>query len=199
MNALITSLRAAEHPVDPLFTSRVSFRAFSDDPMPDSEMAILLEAARWAPSASNVQPWRFAWGLRGDAGFDAILSALIPFNHDWAKHAAGLVAIAAKTTRTASNGDEVTHTTHGFDTGAAWMSLALQAHMRGWVAHAMGGFDHDKAATALHLPQGQTIHAIVAIGRHGDAARLPETLRAREVASPRLPLAAVAGHGTFTV
>jgi nitroreductase len=197
MNAPITALRVADHPVDPMFTSRVSFRAFSDEAMSEAEMAVLLEAARWAPSASNVQPWRFAWGLRGDAAFAAIHGALMGFNEGWAAQAAGLIVIASKTTRTASDGNEVPNGAHGFDAGSAWMSLALQAHMRGWVAHAMGGFDHKIAAAALNLPAGHALHAVVAVGRRGDAADLPENLRAREIPSPRLPLSAIAGRGTF--
>jgi nitroreductase len=196
MTVALKSPRVPDHVVDPQFTGRWSPRAFAAETMSEETLLGLLEAARWAPSAVNVQPWRFAWGLRGDAGFAAIAGALVPFN-GWAKEAAALVAVASKTTRKASDGSEVANPSHAFDAGAAWANLALQAHLAGWAAHGMGGFDAEAAAKALDLPEGHVIHAIVAIGRIGDPASLPEALRAREVPSPRLPLSALAGHGKF--
>lgn len=197
MNVALKTPRTPDHPVDAQFPARWSPRAFSDAAMTESDMAGLLEAARWAPSAANVQPWRFAWGLRGDAGFAAIAAALMPFNRVWAESAAALVVVASKTTRTASDGAEVPNAAHAFDVGAAWMSLSLQAHLAGWAAHAMGGFDHAAAAAALGLPDGHALHAVVAIGRLGDPAQLPEALRLRETPSPRKPLAEIAGQGRF--
>lgn len=196
MTAALKTPRIPDHPVDPQFPGRWSPRAFTAETMPEEVLLTLLEAARWAPSAVNVQPWRFAWGLRGDAGFEAIASALVPFN-GWAKQASALVAVASKTTREASDGTEVPNPIHAFDAGSAWMSLALQAHLSGWAAHGMGGFDAAVAAKALGLPENHVIHAVVAIGRTGDPASLPEALRAREVPSPRLPLSAIAAHGRF--
>ena len=196
MTVALKSPRVPDHVVDAQFTGRWSPRAFTAETMSEEALLTLLEAARWAPSAVNVQPWRFAWGLRGDAGFAAIAGALVPFN-GWAKEAAALVAVASKTTRTASDGSEVANPSHAFDAGAAWVSLALQAHLAGWAAHGMSGFDAEAAAKALDLPEDHVIHAIVAIGRIGDPASLPEALRAREVPSQRLPLSALAGHGKF--
>jgi len=196
MTVALKSPRIPDHPVDPQFLGRWSPRAFTAETMGEETLLTLLEAARWAPSAVNVQPWRFAWGLRGDAGFEAIANTLVPFN-GWAKQSAALVVVASKTTRTASDGSEAANPSHAFDAGAAWMSLALQAHLAGWAAHGMGGFDAAAAAQALGLPEGHVIHAVVAIGRTGDPATLPEALRVREVPSLRLPLNAVAGHGRF--
>ena len=196
MTVALKSPRIPDHPIDQLFIDRWSPRSFSEETLPEPVLLTMLEAARWAPSASNHQPWRFAWGLRGDAGFEAIAGALVPFN-GWAKQAAALVVVASKTTRTASDGSEVDNPSHAFDAGAAWMSLAMQAHLAGWAAHGMGGFDAAVAGKALGLPEGHVIHAVVAIGRTGDPASLPEALRAREVPSPRLPLNEMAAHGRF--
>lgn len=196
MNAPMTPSRVPDHPVDPQFPARWSPRAFAPDTMTEGQVLTLIEAARWAPSSMNAQPWRFAWGLRGDDGFAAMLDALVPFNRDWAQHAAALVAIGSKTTRTTDTG-EVPNAAHAFDAGAAWAQLALQAHLMGFAAHAMGGFDQAKAATALHLPEGHVIHAIVAVGRQGDPANLPEALRARETPSPRQPVESLARRGSF--
>lgn len=197
MNAPVPSPRLPAHPVADQFTARWSPRAFSDAPVSEGQMLTLLEAARWAPSSTNVQPWRFVWALRGEAGFDAIAGALVPFNRDWATRAAALVVLASKTSRTASNGEEVPNGAHAFDAGAAWMSLALQAHLSGLFAHAMGGFDHAAMAQAVALPEGHALHATIAIGHLGDASSLPEGLRGRESPSPRLPLADIAHRGSF--
>lgn len=198
MNAPLHSPRIAAHDIHPMFTARWSPRSFTDDTLPEDELLTMLEAARWAPSASNHQPWRFAWGLRGDEGFDAILGGLLDFNAAWAGKAAALVAVASKATVPGANGaGDVANRWHGFDAGAAWSNLALQAHLSGYAAHAMGGFDHDRAAAALNLPKDHHLHAIVAIGRQGEASVLPEKLRAREVPNARLPLSQIARRGTF--
>lgn len=196
MTAISQPARIADHPVHPQFLGRWSPRAFDGTPMTPADMLTLLEAARWAPSASNNQPWRFVWGLRGDAGFDAIAGALVPGNHVWAHKAAGLVVVASKTTTTAN---EVTkpNALHAFDTGAAWVQLALQAHLGGFFAHAMAGFDGPALASAIALPADHAIHAVVAIGRQGDPATLPEALRLRETPSGRLPLAETTHRGSF--
>ena len=190
--------RRADHPIDPQFLTRWSPRAFSAAPLQEAEMLRLLEAARWAPSASNLQPARFAWGLRGDAAFEAILTSLVPFNQDWAKAAAGLIVVASKP-HSEKNGAEVANVWHGFDAGAAWMSLALQAQSMGLIAHAMGGFDSAALAAAVRLPAGYALHAVVAVGVQGEAESLPEALRAREMPNGRGTLAEVAAHGAVPV
>jgi nitroreductase len=164
--------------------------------MTANEVLTLLEAARWAPSASNMQPWRFVYALRGEAGFDAIADALVPFNRGWAEKASALIVVASKTT-TLKDGAEVPNMFHAFDTGAAWAQLALQAHLKGWIAHAMGGFDHSRLAVNLKLPEGYALHAVVAVGHQGDPVSLNEMLQAREHPNDRLPLADVARHGSF--
>ncbi|HEX7799769.1 MAG TPA: nitroreductase family protein, partial [Asticcacaulis sp.] len=84
-------LRHSDHPIQPQFLERWSPRAFSDRPVGEQELMTLFEAARWAPSASNLQPWRFIYGLKGEPEFATLLSLLIPFNEGWAKEAAALV------------------------------------------------------------------------------------------------------------
>ncbi|SEN44904.1 Nitroreductase family protein [Gemmobacter aquatilis] len=198
MNAPLKTPRTPLHPVDPLFLNRWSSRAFATDAITETELLSLIEAARWAPSASNLQPWRFAYALRGDAGFAALAATLAAGNALWAPQAAALVAIASKETMLPAGAEaEVVNPAHAFDAGAAWVSLAYQAHHSGWVAHAMGGFDRVAAAEALHLPAGHVLHAVIAIGRRGDAAVLPEALQAREQPSQRLPLDRIATRGQF--
>lgn len=196
MNAPLHAPRIPSRDIHPMFSARWSPRAFSDETIAEPALLTLLEAARWAPSAANHQPWRFAYGLRGDAGFAAMAGTLAPTNALWAGKAAALVAVASKATVAGPEGD-MPNRWHAFDAGAAWGGLALQAHLAGWAAHAMGGFNHEAAAQALNLPADHEIHAIVAIGRQGDANGLPEPLRAREVPNARLPLDKIARHGSF--
>ncbi|NEY89046.1 nitroreductase family protein [Tabrizicola oligotrophica] len=190
------SVRHPDYPVDPQFVTRWSPRSFFDTPMTEAQVMSLLEAARWAPSASNHQPARFAWGLRGDAGFAAILGGLLPGNQVWAGAAAALVVVASKPW-TEKEGVQTANVWHAFDAGSAWMSLALQAQAMGLVAHAMGGFDAAILGPALGLPEGYALHAVVAVGTQGPAELLPEKTRAREFPSPRRPITERAGHGTI--
>lgn len=195
---MTTNTRKADHPVSDIFPSRWSPRAFTEETISENELLTILEAARWAPSAFNAQPWRFIYTLRGDAAWDAILGALLPFNQTWAKTASALVIVASETKMVPPGKTEaVDNGTHTFDAGAAWGYLALQAHISGFAAHAMAGFDKDAMAKAVNLPENHVLHASVAIGKQGDASLLPEALQAREVPSPRHPVGQIAFHGGF--
>ena len=152
-NVSDTNSRVADYPVDPQFLARWSPRAFTGEKIPESELRSLFEAARWAPSSFNLQPWRFFYALRGTPEFDTFLGLLIEANQSWAKNAGALIILASKTTALYPGSDKpVTTRTHSFDTGAAWAYLALAAHQRGWAAHAMGGFDVERATPVLNLP-----------------------------------------------
>ncbi|MDP9901808.1 nitroreductase [Variovorax ginsengisoli] len=158
----------------------------------------LLEAARWAPSGLNVQPWRFVYALRGDDHWARLVASLWPGNQVWASNAAALVAITTHTLFTPPGAPApMVNPSHAFDAGSAWAHLALQATMSGWNVHAMGGFDAAAAAAAIHLPSDHALHAIVAIGKRGDAQQLPEALQARETPSLRRPLAESVFHGAY--
>jgi nitroreductase len=190
--------RIADHPIDPLFLQRWSPRGFTDEEIPLAVLDQMFEAARWAPSASNLQPWRFVYARRGGPGWDAILGTLVPFNQGWAHRAAALVVVASKTTADSSSGGEPRPShSHSFDAGAAWACLALQAARLGWVAHGMTGFDMAAAQAALQIPADHRVEAAIAIGRHGDVERLSESLRAREVPSTRRPLSDFVFEGRF--
>lgn len=191
-------VRTADHPVADVFTARWSPRAFTEATMSEEELLGLLEAARWAPSAFNAQPWRFIYALRGDDGWQPILDAIIPFNQSWAQKASALVIVASATTFVAPGKTEASDNgSHTFDAGTAWGYMALQAHMAGFASHAMAGFDKAAMAKAVNLPEGHVLHAAVAIGKQGDASLLPEALQGREMPSPRLPLAQTAVRGGF--
>ncbi|MGA9657683.1 MAG: nitroreductase family protein [Asticcacaulis sp.] len=191
---MTTTNRTADYPIQPQFLHRWSPRAFADKAVTETEVLTLLEAARWAPSASNLQPWRFVYGLRGTPEFDTLLSLLVPFNEGWAKQAGALIFMASVT----SFDGERPVNTHSFDTGAAWMSLALQAQSMGLVAHGMAGIDYEKAPLILGFPDNLKLEAAVAIGYEGDSAALAEPLRSREAPAPRQALSEMAFKGHFT-
>lgn len=151
------------------------------------------EAARWAPSASNLQPWRFFYGVRGEPEFDTLLSLLVPFNEGWAKSARALIFITSVTSFDGSR----QNITHSFDAGSAFMSLSLQAHSMGLVAHGMAGIEFEKVPVVLRLPDNLKVEAAVAIGYQGNASVLPEGLQKREGPSQRQPLAEMVFKGHF--
>ncbi len=186
--------RTSEYPIDKQFLERWSPRAFSDRPVTQEQIMTIFDAAHWAPSASNLQPWRFFYGIRGDSEFDTIFNLLVPFNQSWTKNAGALVIV----TSVASFDGTRPVRTHSFDTGSAFMSLALQAHSMGLIAHGMAGIDYEKIPAALGLPENLKVEAGVAIGYQGDISVLPEALQQREVPSQRLPLSEVVYKGRFT-
>lgn len=190
------SERTADHPVLPLFLERWSPRAFDPRPIDDDSLMSLFEAARWAPSAFNVQPWRFAYAKRDDAGWSDFLGALIPFNRSWAQNASALIYILSDT-KTDRNGERVPSHSHSFDAGAAWMALALQATSMGLIVHAMSGVDFDAARRVVNAPEDFRVEAAVAIGYRGDKASLPESLQQREIESGRRPLSETVFRGSM--
>lgn len=192
-----TAARQPDHDVAPQFPARWSPRSFTDRSLSQAEVMSLLEAARWAPSASNIQPWRLIWALRGEAAFDDIGNTLTGVNPVWASKAAVLIAVASKDTFPNRDNVEVPNRTAGFDSGAAWMSLALQARAMGLYSHAMGGFDKDKLSATIALPDGHSLHCVVAVGELGKADALPTDLQLREKPSGRKPVAEIAMHGRF--
>jgi nitroreductase len=183
--------RIASHPVDPLFLRRWSPRAMSGAPLTREQLLPLLEAARWAPSGGNGQPWRFAWALAGTPHFDRFLAALVPGNREWCVRAGALLLLSAKVVRD----DGKPAPSAVFDAGAAWMGLALQGTLSGLVVHAMGGFDREAARAAVALPAGLEPQVMIAVGHPGRVEDLPERLREREVPSDRLPLEGLAVEG----
>ncbi len=194
----MTTERIAEYPIDPLFLARWSPRGFTGEPIPERELMTFLEAARWAPSSYNSQPWRFVWARRDTPAWAPIFSSLVEFNRSWVHTASALVVVLSRTEWTPPGKTSVAPLGwHSFDAGAAWACLALQAARSGWHAHAMAGFERERLRAALGVPADHAVETVVAIGRRGDPAVLPETLRDREHPSPRLPLSAIAAEGRF--
>ena len=185
--------RTADHAVEPLLLHRHSQRAMNGEPLSDAELLRVLEAARWAPSSANSQPWRFLYAVAGTPEFAQYLSFLHPFNAVWCGRAGALVIVLSKAT--GKEGQPAP--SHAFDAGAAWMSLALQASAMGLVSHAMGGILPEKVRAELQAPEDFAIHCMVALGHKGNPDDLPEALRPREAPSARRPLAELIDTGAF--
>ena len=193
----MTAGRNADHPVAPIFLDRWSPRAFDGSIMPDADLMTIFEAARWAPSSFNYQPWRLLYAKREDAEWERFLDLLIPFNRNWAHSASVLIYFLSDTLMEFAPGQGNPSHSHSFDTGAAWAYLALQATMLGYHAHGMVGVDFDRARKELDVPERYRFEAAAAIGRMGDIATLDDKLRKREVPSDRKPIAEFAFRGAW--
>lgn len=188
--------RKSDYPIEPLFIDRWSPRAFDASVMPQADLMTLFEAARWAPSAYNYQPWRFLYATRDSDDFTRFLDLLMPFNQAWVAHSSVLIFAVSQRTM-AMGGETKPSYSHSFDAGAAWAQLALQATRLGYQAHGMTGVDFDRAAAELAVPEDFRIEAAIAVGRQGDPANLPEALRGREFPSERKPLGEIIMAGNF--
>lgn len=193
MNSLINQ-RKVEFSVNPLFPNRWSPRAMSGELISDEELFTLFEAARWAPSSFNNQPWRFVYAQRNSKDWATLFDFMGEFNQSWTYNAAVLIVIVSKNNFD-HNGKLCR--THSFDTGAAWQSLALQASLMGLVAHGMEGFDYERAKNELHIPDDHTVEAMVAIGKPGRKEDLPAALQEKEQPSDRKKIESFIFEGTF--
>jgi nitroreductase len=180
--------RTPHHPIEPLFVERWSPRGFTAEPIPDHVLLSAFEAARWAPSASNAQPWRFLVSRRGDAFWDDFTAVLLARNALWATNASALVLILSAR-QVERRGAVVDNVSHSFDAGAAWANFAHQALLLGWHTRAMGGFDRAAARDRLAIPDDFAIEAMVALGRAAGLDGLHPDFHSDETPSDRRPLA----------
>lgn len=190
--------RSAAYDIDPLFMERWSPRAYTGAPITQDQLFTLFEAARWAPSSYNSQPWRFVYALRDTPQWESLFGLLNEFNQSWAKNAAAIVIICSKKTMQVPGSDApVPSRSHSFDAGAAWAQFALQATRLGLQAHGMVGVDFDAAASKLKVPQDHAVEIAAVVGWPGDKSLLPERLQAREQPSPRNEIESFALLGSF--
>jgi nitroreductase len=189
-----TAFRKPENDIEPLFVNRWSPRAMSGEEVLQGELLRLLEAARWAPSSYNGQPWRFLYGRRNTAHWSMFFDLMIEFNQQWTRKAGVLFVVISKTTFD-HNGEP--NPTHSFDSGAAWQNLALQGSAMGLVVHAMAGFDAKKARKTLNIPPEYEVEAMIAVGKPGRVEDLPPEMQQREQPSDRKPVAEIATEGPF--
>jgi nitroreductase len=179
--------RKADHPINPLILNRWSPRAMTGEKLEEIEILSLFEAARWAPSSYNKQPWRFLYAKRETPHFKKFFDLLVEFNQGWCHRAALLGVILS----------EQISTTAMLDTGAAWENLALEGATRGLVVHGMEGFDYEKARQALKIPENVDVLAMFAVGKKAGLEVLSPELQKRELPSTRKPIAEFAFEGQF--
>ena len=172
-------------PVNEIIATRRSPRSLDASAVISNEdLTAILEAARWAPSAFNGQPWRFFVGKRGDEVFSQILSSLGEFNQMWARNASALILVASKTVKA----DGSPHADYQYDCGLAVGQLSIEAHDRGLVVHQMTGFDKNTAHSAVGLGDLAAV-VVVAVGTQDAPEKLSGPMLDRELAKrERLPL-----------
>lgn len=190
----------AEHDIHPLIRARWSPRSFSDRAVSDEQLGSLFEAARWAPSSGNAQPWSFVYALReGGGAFRAMFDCLKPGNQKWAGEAAALIATVAQLDFVHPDKPDRPNRHAYHDVGLATAQLMLQATSMGLVVHAMAGFDRDAARATLRIPDGHDVVAFLAVGYQGEVDDLADDkLRSRERAPrTRRPVAKLAFRGTW--
>jgi nitroreductase len=191
----IGEVRKPEHAVHPLFVNRWSPRVMSGEPLTDAELMTLFEAARWAPSSYNEQPWRLLYARRETPEWERFFNLLVPANRGWCFNAAVLILVVARKTFT-RNGKP--NRVHSFDCGSCWMSIALQAELLGLVAHGMAGFDRDRAREELNVPEEFDVEAMIALGRHGTGEGYSEqVIEGDKKVSDRRPVGETAFEGGF--
>ncbi len=160
----------------------------------DDLLMSLFEAARWAPSSFNNQPWRFVYAKKNSQYWDRLFGLLVDSNKVWAKDASALVVVVSAKNFQYNGKPSLTHQ---FDSGAAWENLALQARSAGLAAHGMQGFDYDRARKELAVPDDYDVMAMIAIGKQAPKEKLPTKLQEREFPSDRKPLSEIVMEGMF--
>jgi len=174
--------RKADHPIQDIILNRWSPRAMTGEPISDDVLMSLFEAARWAPSSYNAQPWRFIYAKQKTPAFEKMMSVMTDFNKTWTNKAAVLGLIISR--KFFESNGKPAHT-HAFDTGAAWENLALEGTSRGLVIHGMEGFDYAKARQTFQVPEEYEVLAMFAVGVHAPASTLSPELQKRESPSDR--------------
>jgi nitroreductase len=186
--------RKADHPIHPIILNRWSPRAMSGEKISEGELMSLFEAARWAPSSYNNQPWRFLYAKRETSHWPKFFDLLIDFNKMWCEKAALLgVVISEKIFEKTKKPSA----THSLDTGAAWENLALEGTSRGLVVHGMQGFDYEKAKKTLRVPDEFEVLAMFAVGKKAPKETLPPDLQQKEVPSQRKKVSEIAFEGEY--
>ena len=168
-----------KYPIHELLAKRWSPRSFDlNKDITQDEINSLFEAARWAPSAYNLQPWSFIYGKRGYDTFNKIIESLVPFNQMWTPNSSLLIMVCGNNITSEGN----SNLTFAYDCGTAVANITFEASSRGLFVHQMSGFDPEKASSLFNLPSNIKPLVIIAVGYKDDAEKLHENLVALEKA-----------------
>jgi nitroreductase len=190
----VSQIRTPTQEINPVFVNRWSPRGMTGEELDDEDLMALFEAARWAPSSYNNQPWRFIYAKRNTKSWNILFGLLVESNKAWAKDSAALVVLISRKNFEYNGKPSVTHQ---LDAGAAWENLALEACFRGIVTHGMEGFDYQLAKLELDIPEDYDVMAMIAIGKKGPKEKLPGPLRDRESSTDRKPLTEITMEGKY--
>jgi len=192
----IANTRKIEADVHELFVNRWSPRSFKSDPVDDSTLSSIFEAARWSMSCMNEQPWLFLYSKIDDTDRDDFNGLLVPGNREWADSAPVLCFALCR--NNFERNDKLNNWAQ-FDTGAAWMALSLQARMLGLYTHGMAGFDIDRSYEVLNVDRDKyTVIAVFVIGHRDDPDKLSEKNRESEQPNSRKSLDEITHRGKLT-
>lgn len=191
-----SEIRRADYPVAALFVDRWSPRAMSGEGIPEHELMSLFEAARWAPSSFNAQPWRMLYAHRESAEWPLFLDLLFDKNKTWAGNAAALVLFVSSRFIDRTGQPSITHS---FDAGAAWGNFALQGFLQGYAVHGIQGFDYERAQTDLGIPPEFRVEAMAAVGKPAPKDILPPALQERETPNGRRALSETVCQGKWAL
>ena len=186
--------RKPDHSIQPLILNRWSPRAMSGEAISGEDLMALFEAARWAPSSYNNQPWRFLYAKRDTSHWPLFFHLLVDFNQGWCDKAAVLGVILSEKIFEKTKKPSVTH---ALDTGAAWENLSLEGCARHLVVHGMQGFDYKQAKEVLNVPDTYEVLAMFAVGKRAPREALSEELQVKEAPSGRKKVAEFAFEGKF--
>lgn len=187
--------RVTEYPCDEIFLTRTSTRAFDTQKnVTKEELMSCFEAARWAPSCFNSQPWRYVYAEKGSAAYQHMLESLVEFNQSWAKNAQFLILLCS---RTKMSFNQSHSRTHSLDAGASYMQFILQAHLRNIACHPMDGFSHEKIRTFFNIPEIYQIQTVIACGLKGSIESLSKELKDKELPTTRKSLNEIISENNF--
>ena len=189
----VSNERKPEHPIDKIFLERWSPRSISHENFTEKDLFSLIEAARWTPSSSNVQPWRFIYTMHNSKEWNKFYDLLDDFNNIWCKTAGALIVLISKKT----SDDGKPYKLNSFSAGSAFMSLAFQARMKNLIAHGMQGFDYEKARKVLNIPEDFSVECMIALGSQGKVEELHERMQKSEKPNQRKPFKEIANKGQF--
>src|SRR3989344_1783960 len=154
----MNNIRKSSHKINNLILNRWSSRAMSGEAISEEELMSLFEAARWAPSSYNNQPWRFIYTKNGSEDWNKFFNLLIEFNQQWCKNASVLIIVISK--KKFDHDPGMSSVTHSFDTGAACENLALEGDSRGLVVHGMQGVDYEKTKKGFNISDDYSVEAM---------------------------------------
>lgn len=195
IKSIAAQTRKADYPIHDLIVQRWSPRAMSGEEISQDDLLALFEAARWAPSSYNNQPWRFIYVTKHDDAWQKMFDLMVPFNQSWARNASVLILVLSYNYFENNGKPSPTHT---FETGAAVENLALEGFRRGLVVHGMEGFDYKRARSEFDIPDDYTIEALYAVGKPAPAHVLPEDMQARNVPTQRKKASELISHSAFS-